>query len=208
MSKDQQAFTYEVKAQGELETYEWDSPWWEKNRDLEHARVMYLGDSISWGTCKAWNQTLSEQYYCDVCSTSKAIDNRFLLPLATQFLQQMVKTPEMILVNNGLHGFHLSSEDYAVKYKEFLQAFKAAVGDIPIVLLTTTSVSNEERNALVRERNAKAVQIAEELKIPVIDLYPLSETLKHTDGVHLAVEGYTALAEKICQEWENDISKR
>ncbi len=204
MAKQQNGLTYEDNPNGVLETYEWNDVWWEKNRDTVRPRIMYLGDSISCGIRRAWNQNYGDACYCDNCATSKAIDNRFLLPLATQFMQQMVKKPDVIFINNGLHGWHLSLEEYAAQYESFLQAFCKEAGNTPVVLVKTTSVSDSSRNAIVIKRNEKLCQIAEKQKLSVVDLYVPSESIEHTDGVHLSQEGYLQLAAKIFDTW-NDL---
>ncbi len=202
MSINEQGLTYEYKPQGTLETYEWDSPWWEKNSDIERERMMYIGDSISYNVRIAWNKILGEKCYCDNFSTSKGIDNEYLLSSSLLFLKQMVKKPSAIFVNNGLHGWHLNTEEYGTHYEKFLADLKKAVADIPVIMVTTTTVSDESRNALVVERNAKAREIAKKLELSMIDVYPLSTSLVHKDGVHFVTEAYAELAEFICNEWK------
>ncbi len=193
-------FTYENNPTGNLETYEWDNVWWEKTKNTDKGRIMYIGDSISCGIRNNWNKIDGIEWYDDNCATSKALDNPYLLPLAVNFGRQQAGC-DTILVNNGLHGWHLSTEDYASCYEKFLLELKDAFPERRVLLVTTTSVSNNEtRNNIVIERNKAATLVAEKLGINVIDVYPLSTTLTHVDGVHLDANGYIALCELIRSE--------
>lgn len=81
--------------------------------------------------------------------------------------------------------------------KEFSEA--------PLFIVLTTYIANEERLLRVKERNKAALQIAEKYRLPVIDLYTLSEKAKDLlshDGVHFTDEGYKLLAGEILKEME------
>ena len=192
-------FTYEPDSTTPLETYEWDNVWWEQTNSTEKGRIMYIGDSISCGIRYVWNNLEGIEWYCDNCGTSKAIDNPYLLPLAVSFGRQQ-KSCDAILINNGLHGAHLSVEQYAEHYEKFLCGLKAEFSDRPIFVVTSTSVSDVSQNSNVIARNTAVNAIAEKHGVKVIDLYPLSSTLVHTDGVHLDNDGYLALTEHIRNE--------
>ncbi len=195
--------TYENTPSGALETYEWDNVWWERNNDKDHRRIMYLGDSISVGIRNAWNNVENIEWYLDNCATSKAADNPYLLPLAVSFKKQMLSC-DAVLVNNGLHGWHLSIEEYSSHYKNLLCALKAEFGDTPMIIVTTTCVTNDdERNAIAVKRNEAAKALADKLSLPIIDLYPTSTELVHRDGVHLHPDGYLKLTEVILAELKN-----
>ncbi len=190
-------FTYENNPQGKLENYEWDNVWWEKTNNTDKPRIMHLGDSISCGIRNNWNRIEGIEWYDDNCGTSKALDNPYLLPLAINFGRQQ-RSCDAIIVNNGLHGWHLSADDYAKHYEKLLVGLMEEFPQRRIFVLTTTSVTNsEERNNIVIERNKAAEALAGKLGLKVIDVYPLSTTLNHVDGVHLDADGYLALCEKI-----------
>ncbi len=190
-------FTYENNPRSELETYEWDNVWWEKTGNADKGRIMYIGDSISCGIRGAWNKTDGIEWYYDNCATSKALDNPHLFSLVTGFGHQESYC-DAILVNNGLHGWHLSVDEYANYYEKLLCGLKNEFPERRIFVVTTTCVTNSSsRNDTVKARNAAAVSLADKLGIDVIDVYPLSKKLTHTDGVHFDAEGYAALTDKI-----------
>lgn len=189
-------FTYQAgETRIPLETYEWDRTWLEHTENTSAKRVFYVGDSISWGVRPEAQKIVGAEFLIDALATSKALDNPFLLPTLDLFLRQG-KSPDLMIVNNGLHGWHLEDEtEYAEGLKGFLCALKERCSIVAVVL--TTCVSDEARNARVEIRNAAARRIAEELNCPVIDFYTPSLNCTHTDGVHFNGDGYRILAETL-----------
>lgn len=185
-----------------LETYEWDSPWWERTENKTSPRAVYIGDSISNGTRPKLNEQSGEKLLFDGFPTSKALDNPFFIRSLELFFSQTCRT-DAILFNNGLHGWHLSDEDYEKYYRAML-AFLTGRGVPLYIVLTTFLPQDEERNAVVLRRNAIAEKLAAEHNLPVIDLYSVSAALSADDycgdGVHFHNEGYIALAKKILGE--------
>ncbi len=199
-------FTYEKNdTQNTLETYEWDNIWWEHAEDTTAPRILAIGDSISCG----WRITLNEYYagarYVDGFGTSKALDNPYLLPSVKLMASQMSQC-DTVLFNNGLHGFHLSLDDYREHYRKVLTALKESYPKQKIFVLLTTPVREGEelakRTEIVIERNFAAIDVAESLELPIIDLFtPLLDkpALYSEDGVHLTQEGYKLLATTIAE---------
>ena len=120
----------------------------------------------------------------------------------------------VIHFNNGLHGWHLTAEQYEKglrKYVKFLISNKSK-GCRLIYSLTTpypSKVPGQKldtlRNQVVMDRNRIACKIMEENDITVIDLYGLMEpelgkySVSKGD-VHYNKEGYDRLAERINNE--------
>ena len=70
-------------------------------------------------------------------------------------------------------------------------------GATPIVLILTTAVADEKRNARVIKRNNAVVKLAAAYNLSVVDLYSVvneHRELLSADGVHLIPEGYKLLA--------------
>jgi|GEM_PF-948584 len=191
--------TYEFETkQHKLETYEWDNVWWEQTNIQDAARVLYIGDSISCGTRRVATATAQNQILFDGFATSKALDNPYFTDTLHVFAQQQRKR-EVVLFNNGLHGWHLDDKtDYAREYEKMLCFLLKEFEGTPVVLLLTTHVANEERDARVRQRNCVVCELAKKHGISVIDLYtPTKEhgELLSGDGVHFSKEGYQLLAD-------------
>lgn len=196
-------YTYEYEArEGSLETYEWDNVWWEHTEIKDARRVMYIGDSISCATRKSANTISDGELLFDGFGTSKALDNRYFKDSLRIFAAQQGKR-DIILFNNGLHGWHLSEDEYADYYDDFVKFLIGEFNDTPILILLTTHISDDERDKRVCVRNEKAMAVAEKYGIPTVDLYTLTYKNSHflsADGVHLVREGYDILANAVIDE--------
>lgn len=190
------------------ENFEWDRLWWEHTEDNTKKRVLVIGDSISSNFRWRMVDELKGEIHPDGFSSSKALDNPYLLESIKLFNKQSPKY-DAVYVNNGLHGWHLSADEYKKYYKEYLTALKELFGEAQLFVGLTTPVRNKEnmaefgeRNVEVLKRNQAALEIAGELDLKTIDMY--SVLLDHpdlcTDGVHQTEEGNTLLAKKVIEE--------
>ena len=187
-----------------LETYEWDNTWWEHASDASLPRVLIVGDSITCGYRGKVNPLLHMQAYADGFGTSKAVDNPWFAESVLLFMRQMARC-DMVIFNNGLHGFHLSAEEYEAGYRRVLGALLEQYPDKKWTLVLSTPVRDTadltqftDQNEQVKARNETVCRIAEELGLPVLDYYtPLEHhpELWSPDGVHLKDEGYALLAD-------------
>ena len=194
-------FTYEYEnTERSLETFEWDSTWHEHTEDLTTPRVLYVGDSISHATRKALNELSNGRLLFDGIATSKAIDHPCYEETVLLFAKQQPHRKH-ILLNNGLHGFHLVNElAYAKQYEKKIKFFLEAFPESKLTLLLTTHVAEKERDLRVQARNHEVLHLAEKYFLNVIDLYSISLThaeLLTEDGVHWQAEGYRHLASAI-----------
>lgn len=190
-----------------LEEYEWDNNWIEKSNIKDAKRVLYIGDSISCGTRSQLNRLADGEILFDGFGTSKAVDNPTLFPAVSLFSEQ--ENPIFaVICNNGIHGTHLSTEEYEKYYSEFLDKLKERFKGIKLFVLLSTKLRPDERNAYVLERNAAARKLAEEKRLPVIDLYKAAEeniALQLDDNTHFTEEGYAVLAKTILGVLEKEI---
>ena len=193
-------FTYEKEDKTiKLETYEWDNVWWEQAPDNEKPRVLYIGDSISCGIRRIATQLSDKKILFDGFGTSKAVDNECFTESLRLFGKQQ-KRRNIVIFNNGLHGFHLDDAvEYGKYYEKMVRFLMEEYKDTPIALVLTTSIDGP-RNARVIARNDTVKKIALKYGIPVIDLYATSveyAKLRDDGGVHFTEEGYEKLAEQI-----------
>ena len=194
-------FTYETDdRKSKLENYEWDNVWWEQTHENNRARVLYIGDSISCGIRGRATQLSGNQILFDGFGTSKAVDNEYFMHSIQLFGRQQGRR-DMVIFNNGLHGYHLSDKggyrDYYEKMVKFLlEEFKD-----PVVLALSTSVEGPD-NERVIARNESVRAVAKKYSLPVIDLYSTSvqyADFRCEDGVHYSEQGYVKLAEKLLE---------
>ena len=193
-------FTFQSKRDtNKLETYEWDNTWWEQAPDNEKKRVLYIGDSISCGVRRIATEISGNEILFDGFGTSKALDNPYFRESVRLFALQE-KHRELVLFNNGLHGWHLTASEFEKYYAEMLSFLKKEFSGTPIVIALSTSVLDEKDDAKVVEYNSVAKKLAGENGFTVIDLYSATKgktEMYFSDGIHFNDEGYQYLAEKI-----------
>ena len=196
-------FTYEKNENRDtLETYEWDNTWIDHANDGDTPRVLFIGDSISCGTRKHATTAAENRIYFDGLGTSKALDNPFFFDSIRCFARQQGYR-NAILFNNGLHGWHLSDEeDYPHFYEQAVKRLLEEFPNTPLILVLTTSIVDEKREARVKKRNAAVLDIAARYGLPVSDLYSLSVELskEHTDGVHFNMDAYITLSKRLLDD--------
>ena len=186
-----------------FETYEWDNTWIEKSNETSVKRVLYIGDSISCGTRTALNAISDGEILFDGFGTSKALDNPYYFPSLSLFARQE-SSRNAVIFNNGLHGWHLDEQEYSKLYNEFLdKLINEFPGTLIIPVLTTFVTNKDYHNDRVIKRNIIAKELAASKKLPIIDLYTVSEqndNLKINDGVHYTEAGYKVLANAVLCE--------
>ena len=185
-----------------LETFEWDRTWIHKTGDTQTPRVLYVGDSISVGICNGINGKANGEMYFDFFSTSKSLDNPVFQQSLQLFAAQEPKR-DVIAFNNGLHGWHLTEEEYKVHYEKMLRFLMETYPESVILPVLSTTVKNQERNARVIARNQKVMELAEKYNLQTIDLFTVSTENAETqadDGVHFTAAGYTLFSDAVIQK--------
>lgn len=192
-------YTYESGySKSPLEYYEWDNIWWDTTSDGTSTRFLYVGDSISCEIRRRITAFSEKRIIVDGFGSSKALDNPYFLPSVDMFVKQMQKL-DGVIFNNGLHGWHLSDEEYEKYYEKALEFIKGY--NVPVfVLLTTDAEGSKQRKDGIIARNEIAKKLADKFGFKVIDIYTMTKDKKdmHTpDGVHFTGESYDLLAKEI-----------
>ena len=195
-------FTYEKEdIKVSLERYEWDNLWWEETGIKDSDRVLVIGDSISCGYRRKISECSGMKLIADGLGTSKGIDNPLYFKLVNYMLENY-SNYKYVIVNNGLHGWHLSEDEYEKFYRNFLEMLSEKFDKDKIYIALTTPLQSDERNARVIERNKRAEKLSHEFGFKALDLYSLLESkadLYTPDGVHLVDDGYILIAKKILE---------
>ena len=204
-------FTYENNDRvTPLETYEWDNVWIQRTDDKKSPRVLYIGDSISCALRVFGNGVTKEEILIDSFGTSKAIDNAYFWDALRLFSLQEGHR-DIVLFNNGLHGWHLDDEkDYPAYYERMLCKILDEFKDSKVVIVLTTAVAKEERHERVKVRNGFVKAIAGKYGLDIIDLYEISSEnmdLLCDDGVHFTADGYQKISEYLVDEIRKILNK-
>ena len=204
-------FTYENNDRvTPLETYEWDNVWIQRTDDKKSPRVLYIGDSISCALRVFGNGVTKEEILIDSFGTSKAIDNAYFWDALRLFSLQEGHR-DIVLFNNGLHGWHLDDEkDYPACYEMMLCKILDEFKDSKVVIVLTTAVAKEERHERVKVRNGFVKTIAGKYGLDIIDLYEISSEnmdLLGDDGVHFTADGYQKISEYLVDEIRKILNK-
>lgn len=194
-------FTYETENRSNrYETYEWDNIWIEHANEMNRKRAAYIGDSISVGTRRIATAHTNEEILFDGFGTSKALDNPYFKDSIRLFLNQ-VPNIDVVLFNNGLHGWHLDDEtEYKALYNEMIKFILGEIKGAKLYILLTTAVVRGNDNERVKLRNIVAREVATKHSIPVIDLYNIVSTNLNeiwTDGIHPTEPLYEKIADEI-----------
>lgn len=200
-------YTYEFESKNtELETYEWDNVWWEQTDRNDVSRALYIGDSISCAVRNLATSCSNSKILFDGFGTTKALDNPFFFDSIRLFAKQQ-RYRNVVLFNNGLHGWHLDDDtQYPCYYEKMVKFLLDEFNDTPIVIVLTTSVANTEREQRVKRRNEAAIKIAHKYGLPIIDLYSVSvesSKFRSADGVHFEIDGYEKFAKQIVCDLKN-----
>ena len=199
-------WTYQfTEAKTSYETYEWGNFWIDHANDKDSKRIFYIGDSISGGIRPQLAALTADRFRIDSFATSMALDNPFLteyISLCQKQLSLVSEKHDYLIFNNGLHGWHLSEDDYMHWYEKTAVYLLSTFSDSTVVFALTTAVADAQREERVAERNDCAAKIAKELGVQTIDLYTLSKqhpNLISADGVHYTEQGCTLFAQKIIE---------
>ena len=102
-----------------LETIEWTNIWY-GNTGIEK-KILLLGDSITESYHPFVDRELRNEYCIGKHTTSKAVDNIYLIKeIETMIGQYGSGNFELVHVNNGIHGGHMSDSEYAKHYDEYI----------------------------------------------------------------------------------------
>jgi lysophospholipase L1-like esterase len=186
------------------EYIEWTNLRWNNAPDTTLPRILLVGDSIVAGHGDLLFDIIKEKISVDYLATAKCVSDINYMTELNYMLSLNHYT--IIIFNNGLHGWDIDDSVYTANLREVLTALKASTrmllwrNSTPIRTVGDLSSFDAQRNPRVIKRNAAAAEIANELELPVIDLYTpmaVNPDLFSSDAIHYTPEGRTVQAEII-----------
>jgi hypothetical protein len=166
--------------------------------------VLLIGDSITRAYYPAVAKNLDGKANCYYFATSASIgDERLPLQLA-EYYKMIQIAFSVVHLNNGMHGWGSTEEEYAQYFREALAAVRAGAPGAKLVWASTTPVRKDKAdgatNARIEARNKIAARvIGRETKID--DQYSLMKSHEdlHSDDVHYNSEGSTLQAAQVAE---------
>ncbi len=185
------------------ENIEWTNFRWFNAPDLKKTRILLIGDSIVVGHGDLVHKLIEEDFCIDYMATAKCVSDIEFMEELNYMLSK--RDYELVIFNNGLHGFDIEDQVYIDHLQAVLTELKSRVKEL--VWRNSTPIRKkedlnlfEERNDRVILRNKAARGIARALDIPILDLYtPMSEKVGFfsPDAIHYNEDGRKFQAEMV-----------
>jgi len=189
------------------ESIEWSDIWVAHADNDALPRVLLVGDSIARGYYESAEKALEGKASCARYSTSAFIGHsKFLAEL--EILLEDYRF-DVIHINNGLHGWGYTEEEYAQSFPKLFETLQKHGRGAAIIWASTTPVRSgeglnafDEKTERVKERNRIAAEIIRAHQIPVDDLFALVEPhadFYAGDGVHFNEQGRAAQGKQVAE---------
>lgn len=188
------------------ENIEWTNMRWNNAPDNCRARILLIGDSIVVGHERLLHDIVKEEYCVDSFATAKCVSDIDYMRELDYMLAS--KDYDLVIFNNGLHGFDISDEVYEENLEDAMKDLNKRVNKLawrtstPIRDKEDLNKFNAERNPRVIRRNAFAAKVAAGLEIPMLDMYtPMEENVGYfsPDAVHYNEQGKEAQAQMLAE---------
>ena len=186
------------------ENIEWTNMRWNDAPDNCKARILLIGDSIVVGHERLLHEIVKDEYCIDSFATAKCVSDVDFMKELNYMLA--VKDYDLVIFNNGGHGFDISDEAYEENLEEAMRDLNKRVKKLawrtstPIRDKKNLNKFNAERNPRTIRRNAFAAKVAADLDIPTLDLYTAMEKnigYFSPDAVHYNEQGKKAHAQML-----------
>lgn len=199
------------------ESIEWCDIWISHANETNLPRVLLIGDSIVRDYYPEVEKRLAGKAFVARLSTSRFVADPVLVKEVKLVLEGTKF--DVVVFNNGMHGWQHSEADYRKAFPKFIKAIRASAPMARLVWATTTPLRDgkgvtgdtraEYSDERIAARNGLAAQVVARRKIPTVDLNAAvrGRPELHSDNVHLNGQGSQALATEICATVEKLLSR-
>ena len=198
------------------ERIEWLDVWVPGNDVSNLPRVLLIGDSITRGYYKTVDEKLAGKAIVCRLATSKSLGDPGLLAEVNLVLSQAKF--DVLHVNNGMHGWGYTEEEYAKALPELLATLRKGAPKARIVWATTTPVrvadkldQSDAKTERVKARNRAVADLMAKESIAVNDLFGAVKDrpeMFSRDGVHMNAKGTATLGEQVAAEVQKALGTR
>ena len=191
------------------ESIEWCDIWISHANETKLPRVLLIGDSIVRDYYPEVEKRLAGKAFVARLATSRFVADVVLLKEIEMVLEGTKF--DVILFNNGMHGWQHSEAAYKKAFPKLIKTIRAHAPKAKLIWATTTPLRNgkdvtwdtkaEYSDQRIADRNAIAAEIVAARKIPIVDLNSAvrGHPEFHSDNVHFNGQGSQILAAKVCE---------
>ena len=190
------------------EAIEWCDIWISHANETNLPRVLLIGDSIVRDYYPEVEKRLAGKAFVGRLATSRFVADPVLLKEIETVLDGTKF--DVIVFNNGMHGWQHSEAEYRKAFPKLIKAIQAHAPKAKLIWATTTPLRNgkdvtydtkaEYSDERIAARNAVAAEIVAAQKIPTVDLNAAvrGHPEFHSDNVHFNGQGSQILAAQVC----------
>ncbi len=190
------------------EAIEWCDIWISHANETSLPRVLLIGDSIVRDYYPEVEKRLAGKAFVGRLATSRFVADPVLLKEIETVLDGTKF--DVIVFNNGMHGWQHSEAEYRKAFPKLIKAIRAHAPKAKLIWATTTPLRNgkdvtydtkaEYSDERITARNVVAAEIVAAQKIPTVDLNAAvrGHPEFHSDNVHFNGQGSQILAAQVC----------
>ena len=190
------------------EAIEWCDIWISHANETNLPRVLLIGDSIVRDYYPEVEKRLAGKAFVGRLATSRFVADPVLLKEIETVLDSTKF--EVIVFNNGMHGWQHSEAEYRKAFPKLIKAIRAHAPKAKLIWATTTPLRNgkdvtydtkaEYSDERIAARNAVGAELVAAQKIPTVDLNAAvrGHPEFHSDNVHFNSQGSQILAAQVC----------
>jgi len=194
------------------EAIEWCDIWISHANESNLPRVLLIGDSIARDYYSEVEKRLGGKAFVARLATSRFVADSVLLKEIELVLSQ--EKFDVVLFNNGMHGWQHSEAEYRKGLPKLIKTIKAQAPKARLLWATTTPLRNgkditydtraEYSDERIAARNDLAAEIMTAQKIPTVDLNAAvrGHPEYHSDNVHFNGQGSQILAAQVSEAVE------
>jgi hypothetical protein len=189
------------------ESIEWCDIWISHANETNLPRVLLIGDSIARDYYPGVEKQLAGKAFVARLATSRFVVDPVLLREIELILSEAQF--DVVLFNNGMHGWQHTEAEYQNGLPKFIKTIRAHAPKAKLIWATTTPLRDgkgvtsdtkaEYSDERIATRNAMASKIVAIGKIPTVDLNAAvrGHPELHSDNVHFTSQGSQILATEV-----------
>ena len=194
------------------EAIEWCDIWISHANETNLPRVLLIGDSIARDYYPEVEKRLAGKAFVARLATSRFAADPVLLKEIELVLNQ--EKFEVVLFNNGMHGWQQSEAEYQKAFPKLIKTIRTRAPKARLLWATTTPLRDGKdvtydtkakySDERIEARNTLAAKIVTAHKIPIVDLNKAvrGHPELHSDNVHFNRQGSQILAAQVSEKVE------